>query len=421
MNNRPSHIRVIQFSVFCWSAMAFTLPFSSALTQLFAYLAVFSSLILFSKDGLTRVFREPLVQLTLGLWVLLSLSVFWSIAPLPELTEGWSKYRKLLFAIIFIFAVSRNPDCLWLPLKAFAASNGIIAFLACLVWLGVDQWRPPDSGIFFVGPASNPTIGRNHITQGAFQVMAASLSIGFALAARSVNVRVGWLSVGVLTLFTSLGLLQGRTGYLLAIVAAAALVLLLISVRRFKVAVLVGFAAFLLFSSIWQLSPNFGPRTIQAIQSIEKYSSGADPNADQGVRLQFYAAGLDIFLESPVLGNGVGSFAEAYSRLPNENADLQRSRAQPHSEYINLMVQGGSLALALFLAIGGLALKQAWGGVDDKAKSPKDFSLAILVTLFWVGSAVNSYIWDLAEGHLLIIILGTVASRSILSKQVAPS
>jgi O-antigen ligase len=397
--------------------MAFCLPFSSALTQVFSYFAVFSAIILVNSDNLRPIFSDALVKVLFGLWLFLTVSVLWTVAPLPELIEGWSKYRKLLFSIFFLIVFLQRPNHIWYPLKAFTICNGVLAFLACLVWLGVDQWRPPDNGIFVVGSASNPTIGRNHITQGAFQVMSACLSLGFAFASKGRYARTGWILVCTLTLISSLGLLQGRTGYLLAAIAAVSAVILLILLHRIRGALIVVFFSIAIFSFFWSFSPNLSKRTAQAIESIEKYTSGVDLNTDQGIRLQFYVAGLKVFSESPFLGHGVGSFAEAYSRLPNENADLQSSRAQPHSEYINLLVQGGLIGLGFFVLVGLIAIKYAWRSARRPVIASKAFSLSVIVVLFWSGAVVNSYIWDLAEGHLFIIILGTVIAVELLRRR----
>jgi O-antigen ligase len=344
--------------------------------------------------------------------------MLWSIAPLPELIEGGSKYRKLLFAIFFLLVMIKSPSSLWLPLKAFSISNGLLSVLACALWMGFDQWRPPDNGIFFVGDSSNPTIGRNHISQGAFQVMSACLSLGFACISKSRAARYGWIFVATVTLFSSLGLLQGRTGYLLALVAVVLAILFLIAMRYFLPALIVAVLGLAVLSASWTFSLNFSKRTAEAIEDVRDYSSETNVNKSQGIRLQFYAAGLEIYKASPIIGHGAGSFAEAYAQLPDQNPDLQLSRAQPHSEYIILMVQGGSVALLLFVSIGFFGIRYSLHKHISHCQSPEAIALAILVGLYWVGAGVNSYLWDLAEGHLFILILGTVVARRMISQGV---
>jgi hypothetical protein len=77
------------------------------------------------------------------------------------------------------------------------------------------------------------------------------------------------------------------------------------------------------------------------------------------------------------------------------------------------MVQGGSVALLLFLFIGFFGIKYSLHKHGSRYQSPEAIALAILVGLYWVGAGVNSYLWDLAEGHLFILILGTVVARRI--------
>ena len=111
-------------------------------------------------------------------------------------------------------------------------------------------------------------------------------------------------------------------------------------------------------------------------------------------------------MKNPIIGSGAGSYAEVYSRSPLGLDQFQGDRIQPHSEVILQLVQGGMVALVLYFIIALLSVARSF-------YVPSTFlALPMLMTAFFVGSGFNSYIWDLAEGHLFSLLRGYLIVKS---------
>lgn len=413
--------RAAHLAVFLWIAMAFVLPFSTALTLLFSYLAVFASLLALDRDTTSRVLKHPISICAIALWGWLTLSVTWSIAPGPELLEGWSKYRKLLFIpLVAATLVRANRDPMSL-LKAFALSNSALALIGLLVFFGAESIRPGESfSYFYIGEASNPTVGRNHITQGAFFVFSAAIAVWASLVATSRTGRLLWGVACLLLLGMAIGVLQGRTAYALFIFGALFATVLIFFLGQKKSALSVLALCFILGSTAWYLGPNTQARSKIAWNEIQSYLSKDGSLGSQTIRLTFYAAGIEVAKAHPISGTGVGSYAELFARNQTAPEELRNSRAQPHSEYILQLVQGGVVGGLLWVLLGYLSIKTALG-VSDGSTLRIRVLLCLLVSLYFFGALFNSYLWDLAEGHYLSILLGSLLLFSLTKKDYPPA
>jgi len=141
-------------------------------------------------------------------------------------------------------------------------------------------------------------------------------------------------------------------------------------------------------------------RLTQSMQEIRHYmKDGSSDNSSAGGRLSFYAAGMGSVIDQPFIGFGAGSFAQVYVNSNNHGA-LHKLRNQPHSEIVNQLVQGGGIALCLYLAIFAYMI----------AISLRSRRLEVLipVVLLLMYSVWNSTLWDLAEGHFFVLMVVTV-------------
>lgn len=400
-----------QIAFWSWCAMLFCIPFSTALGLLFTATAVISGLVGYSFQSFKTAIWQPAIALCIALFAWLTISMLWSVAPKAEMLEAWSKYRKLLYpalALMVLYNLRKSPRAM---VFSFLAGTGLVALVSLASAYGLLQvlLGPPEvaggwyvgPGWLFIGGPDNPTFGRNHITQSAFLAFASMLALGYAWRMAASGGRMAsvliWSSLATL-LLQPIFLLQSRTGYLLVaalIVFWAYVVISHVPSRRWASVLLPGGAVFALMIAT---SPHILPRTSLMANSIQQYVEKKAP-IDSGVRLEFWTAGLEIFSNRPYGGVGVGGYAEAYSLLGVGPDWLRKSRPQPHSEIVLMAVQGGLVALILFVAIFIACLWHVW---KRKAFCPGSFGI---ILLFFLDAAVNSVIWDLAEGHLFLILV----------------
>jgi O-antigen ligase len=393
-----------KIAIFAWCGMAFVLPFSTALTLFFSLLAVIFSCLCLTKVTLEYLLRDKLVWLLLALFAWILLSVLWTIAPSTEVVEAVSKYRKLLLPLLvalpFLYLrISADKLLRW-----FLYGNLVVALLAYAAYFGAFGGGELHLGFFRIGPSEEPLVGRNRITQGAFYIFAALL---FFCGFRGQKLSKILLNYGlfVALIIPPLFLLSGRTGYVLFLVAG------LVGIgyffyKRFwrELCVLV-----VLLIAGWMLVKTnlyYSDRVVTMGDEIESVIANAPPSGGVDIRFHFYKVGIVDSMKNLIIGSGAGSYAEVYSLSPLGLDQFQGDRIQPHSEVILQLIQGGMVALVLYFIIALLSVVRSF-------YFPITFlALPMLMTAFFVGSGFNSYIWDLAEGHLFAVLLGYLIVKS---------
>ena len=393
-----------KIAIFAWCGMAFVLPFSTALTLSFSLLAVICSCLCLIKVTLEYLLRDKLVWSLLALFVWILLSVLWTIAPSTEVVEAVSKYRKLLLPLLvalpFLYLrISADKLLRW-----FLYGNLVVVLLAYAAYFGAFGGGELHLGFFRIGPSEEPLVGRNRITQGAFYIFAALL---FFCSFRGQKLSKILLNYGlfVALVIPPLFLLSGRTGYVLFLVAGL-VGLGYFSYKRFwrELCVLV-----VLLIAGWMLvktNPNYADRVVTMGNEIESVAANSTPTGGLDIRFHFYKVGIVESMKNPIIGSGAGSYAEVYSRSSLRLDQFKADRIQPHSEVILQLVQGGMVALVLYFIIALLSVARSF-------YLPSTFlALPMLMTAFFVGSGFNSYIWDLAEGHLFSLLLGYLIVKS---------
>lgn len=349
----------------------------------------------------------------LFLTLFLAISIFWTSASISELIDGLSRYRKLLFpiAIVVLFAGCLNnarqmmnyfvAACVFSAGIVLASRFGILEFL--IGQPGPDGWLITynEEVIFRIGDSNRPSFGRNYITLGCFYVVSVNILIGRIVNIWADNcnrIKILTLIISVLLLLLAVMQLMGRTGYVLVLVAifcwgyyfARARAKLQISQWGLLAALLI-----YLIIAFWS-----GPaldRSAEVFGDIKSYQAGSH-HVSQAERLHYWKVGLEAFTLSPYFGNGVGSYPIEYKKLVGLSTN-DPNHYQPHSEMILLLVQGGFLALSLYLA----AIYQI---CSSPSKNPIEFSIQCSIFGMLVNGIFNSVIWDAGEGHLFMILVG---------------
>ena len=146
----------------------------------------------------------------------------------------------------------------------------------------------------------------------------------------------------------------------------------------------------------YNTSSNFSTRVDEAIQEVETYQADAS-RTSLGMRFDWWRNSLQLIAEKPFLGHGVGSFRTVQGKLI-EGSETQ-STDNPHNEYLFLGVQGGLVAMALFVA---LLLSQLF--LSLRLPSVKRYVLQGVVLAMAVGCLMNSFLFDSHPGHFYGIL-----------------
>jgi O-antigen ligase len=126
--------------------------------------------------------------------------------------------------------------------------------------------------------------------------------------------------------------------------------------------------------------------------------------ASSGLRIGFWRTTLDIVKQHPILGTGMGTWADEYRKYvvstPN-TPKIAASGGNPHQEYLLMASQLGLTGLALFVT-WLLRCAQA----SRQIALQERIAAQSLLVAFTVGCFFNSTLFDSATGHFFCIALG---------------
>lgn len=361
-----------------------------------------------------RIVRaEPVVLIAAGLFALLCLSALWSPAPAHEQWNAVSKFRKLLLIPII---ASVFDDARW-RLRVLKAGLVVgVVTLALSYFSVVTDYQFPVARAYPVvidGPAPfNATVFKQHITQGWLMSLFAFACLCAAMHAVDRRWRWAFAAIGVLAVIDNLGFVQGRTGHFATVVLLLLWSVLALGRRGlFLAASGIAVASVVLASS----GAAFFTRITQTMHEVEQVEAGSTKATSVSHRMAFYRNGLTLVRSAPVFGHGLGSMSTVYAPLTIGKQGVEAEGAgNPHNEYLNLAIQAGLAATALFIALLVMLAKRA-----RPAPGLPSWLGQGVVALVAVSSLFNSTIWDFNEGNMFALLAAWIVASARAPRAVA--
>lgn len=392
-----SRLRPFDWRAWSVAALGFSIPFSTAAANVL--LAVLLLVWLAYPDRLERLrlfWRNPVARLALLLFGILALGCLWSGVPAAERLKSLFKYSDLLLVGLLagMLPLARQRN---LALSGFAAGMLGLLLLSLAIWLGI----LPEGLFGKIG--SGAVVMKLSITHNWLM---ACFAFGCAMQACFSEpgwVRRGWALLAGVAVLNVLFMVGGRTGY---VVLAVLLIYSAHVWKRWRGVCLALLLAGALGAGLLMLPNHLSARVGEAVHDVRHWrpGEGASPLSSQGQRLDWYLASLELVAQRPVLGVGTGGFARAIEKHLAGSAI--RPPANPHNEYLLIMVQVGLL--------GGVALLWLLGGGWQAARglrSPRERALLRgMVLSMAVGCLFNSFLYDFTEGLLFGWMLGVLGA-----------
>jgi O-antigen ligase len=314
-------------------------------------------------------------------------------------TAVWAfvKHLKLL-EIVLILGLVRT---------ARESRITLIAFAGAQIFLLVSSWA------LFAGipiPWVTEPIGRNVVFSSYLDqsiILATAAAILWHL--RSEGIIPRWLAIGfaLLAMINVFLLLEGRTGYLVALALLSLAAMWAMPHRwrliSFVTTPFVVLLALILFSA--QVRERIGLGITES-QNFSVQTEGASTlkASSMGWRFNAWHRSLQAIQDKPMLGHGVGSWTPAVKRFEGNTAvDTfgNDNYSNPHEEYllwgVELGVGGVILLLLLMVCV-----------IRDSRQFPSAIQRATLsiLTAMAVACLFNSAIYDDLMGDFLCISLG---------------
>ncbi len=325
-------------------------------------------------------------------WMLLSL--LWSHAPLQQTFIGIWKYRKLVYVplMVFLFADAKWRDA---AIKAWLGA-AIVLMLYALIHILPD---PIGDGHMGVHPAL-PLSTYSYITLGFVLIPALTVGLAWLMQGRAwVDKGLGALVVLLTVAFVVLAQ-QGRTTY----VTLTALLIFFILTQLKSTKKWLAMAVLLIAAvSVGMFSTKVQTRVAE-VMTDTRVAQTTETISSSGLRIGFWRTTLEIVKHNPILGTGMGTWADEYRKYvistPN-TPKIAASGGNPHQEYLLMASQLGLVGLALFLVWMG----RCFVGSRHLPRHERIAAQSLLVA-FTVGCFFNSTLFDSATGHFFCIGLG---------------
>jgi O-antigen ligase len=374
---------------------------SLPLTNLFVGLALLFWLISGVKSRKIRPgqswavdLKNPAVSGALLLMAWMFMSLLWSHASLQNTFIGIWKYRKLLYVPLM---AALFTDVAWRDraIKAWLAA-AVVLMLYSLIRLLPD---PIGDGHMGVHPAL-PLSTYSYISLGFVLIPALTLGLVWMLRAQSASEKSIGALVALLTIAFVVLAQQGRTTY---VTLMALVIFFVLSQLKSKQKWLAMAALLIAAASVSLLSTKVQNRVSEVIAD-SRVEQTTETISSSGLRMGFWRTTADIVKHNPVLGTGMGTWADEYRKYvvntPN-TPKISPLGGNPHQEYLLIASQLGLVGLALFLtwiARSIFASKQL--PMNDRIAA-QSLLIAFIVSCFF-----NSTLFDSATGHFYCIGLG---------------
>ena len=348
--------------------------------------------------------QQPVAWLCAALFVWILLGAVYSTAAPAEIKMHVQKFAKLLLAAAIMGVL---VDATWRKrcMQAFCFGIGLV-LLTQVGEVFIDlPWAVTHNQGW---NALHVAVG-DYITQGIMVSLMLGISLWKALdSSNPKNARWAWGMVAALCLPSLTFWSDGRTGYILLV-----LVCLSILALRFKGRALLLSVGFVFTVGLLVVSNS--DRMLDRIklgqQEIKRALSNERKYTSFGGRLENYRQSAQLIGERPIWGWGTGSFHKEACRVAITPEFCKAASWHPHNQYLLFGVQGGLIAVALFIGVLLMAARQLWRAPPEQ----RAVGLAFLV-IFAVNSLFNSSLFSARENHfftvMLAVMLAGLASAS---------
>ncbi|QDT41827.1 O-Antigen ligase [Gimesia alba] len=367
-------------------ATGFAIPISTSLTSILSL----GILVCWIISGQYRVSYELLktnqvVAVSLAFFGFLAIGLLYTPESFSVASRNLFKYRQFIMIPVYL-SFFLNPKSRRLGIQMFELA--LIVTLICSICCMFLPHSGVDSDIY------NRTVFKNRITQNilmAFLVYLAAWKFW-----EKPKQRWYYAILGLVGVLNTVAIVPGRSGYLALGVLTC---LFLCQKLGYKGLIAAAFCIGGIGFIAYHQSQTFQARINQVVTEVSNYQETQERRGGVNLRLEFYENSLQLAKSSPIVGAGIGSFELNYRQLSQEKNQI--ATANPHNEYVMLLVQNGAIGLCLFLSFYWVA----WRSTRSMNGLDRSFGQAVLA-VYVIGCLVNSLMLDTTEGNLFGFLMG---------------
>ncbi len=348
-------------------------------------------------------------RVLLGALLLFAISLLWTEADLVGALSSFVKHAKLM-GILLIVSLIRSAKEARLAVLLYAAGQAFLLLSSWMLFVGIPVPWVADTATGYV-------VFSTYLDQSI--MFATAAAVFWHLRHDGLWPKWAGIAAAVLALINALLLLEGRTGYLVALTSLS-LGLMWAMPKRLRLATLVT-APLLVLLGLSLGSAQVQERVTKIFKESQDYAKTerAGVESSSGWRLNAWHRSLQAIQEKPLGGHGVGAWTPAIKRLEGSTAAQlfgEGNHSNPHQEYLLWGVELGLGGLLLFIAIFVCMAR-------DALSFPlpiRHATLSVLAAMA-VACLFNSTLYDDWIGDFFCVSLGLLMALGARSKTDSPA
>lgn len=331
-------------------------------------------------------------RIIIAILLAFSLSIMWTNSDLDIALLAFVKHSKLL-EILLLISLIRTAQEARLAMTVFAIGQVILLSSSWLMAVGIPIPWATSAGMKYV-------VFSTYLDQSI--IFATMAALFWHL--RSDLFWPRWLAalLAVAALVNALILLEGRTGYAVAITVISFAVMWTMP-KRLRLASMIA-TPIIAILSLLLMSAQVQDRLTRVVHESQNYASQGANESSSGFRLNAWQRSIQAMIESPGLGHGVGSWTITVKRLEGSAATKvfgESNASNPHQEYLLWGVELGIAGILILIAFMACVVRDSMR-----------FNISISRTIISVVAAMavacmfNSTLYDALIGDFFCIALG---------------
>ena len=338
-------------------------------------------------------------RIILGILCVFSLSLLWSVADREIALLALVKHSKLL-EILLLISLIRSAHEARLAMTAFAAGQTLLLLSSWLMAVGVPIPWATSSGFKYV-------VFSTYLDQSI--IFATTAAVFWHL--RSDHLWPRWLAalLAAAALINALLLLEGRTGYAVALTVLSLAVMWAMP-KRLRLATLMATPIIVIFG-LYLGSAQVQDRLSKVVHESQNYANQGGSEGSSGWRLNAWHRSIQAMKESPWLGHGVGSWTMTIKRLEGSAATQifgEGKAGNPHQEYLLWGVELGLAGTLLLISLMACVMRDAL-----QFKTSITRAIISVVAAMAVACMFNSTLYDALIGDFFCVALGLLIALGI--------
>jgi len=396
----------VRLGLVCLSAVSVSLPMAWISLAKVLVLAVGLGYLCFDyirgrRDAALGALWTPRVLAVIG--IAFATSLLWTGAELHAALNTLVKHIKVVEIVLLAVLVRSRAEAR-VGIAAFALGQGFLLLSSWLLFVGVPIPWQADSAVRY-------EVFSTYLDQSL--MFATSASVFWYLRGDGLWPRWAGIALAALALVNTLLLLEGRSGYLVALTTIA-LAIMWAMPRHLRVPALV-ITPVVLLLGLSLASDKVHERVTKIFRESQNFAHTQQvaEGDSSGWRLNAWLRSVQALQEKPLQGHGVGNWALVVKRIQGSDADAifgQGNHSNPHEEYllwaVELGIGGALLLLALFISIA-----------RDALRFPLPIQQALLgvVAATAVACLFNSALYDDLMGDFFCVSLGLLMALGVRS------